>query len=81
MLERVGKAVVSTWLRASVMQYSDVSGGKRDAESVASKRGILLIRNDLRIVADWAFSFLKVALARISKAARIRSTMVDRISP
>ena len=49
--------------------------------SVDRRRGILLIRNDLRIVVVCAFSLRKVALARISKAARIRSTIVDWISP
>jgi hypothetical protein len=75
--DRVGKAFVSTWLRASVIQYSDVRGGNSDAESVARSKGILLIRNDLRIVIDWARSFRNVAFASISKAARIRSTIVD----
>jgi hypothetical protein len=79
--ENVGKALVSTWLKASVMQYSEVSGGNIEAESVDRRRGILLIRNDLRIVVVWAFSLRKVALARMSKAARIRSTIVDWISP
>jgi hypothetical protein len=76
MFDSVGKAVVSTWLRASVMQYSAVSGGKRDEESVARRSGILLMRNDRRIVVDWTFSLRKVAFARISKAARMRSTIV-----
>jgi hypothetical protein len=76
-LERVGKAFVSTLPRASVIQYSDVRGGNSDAESVARRRGILLIRNDLRRVIDWARSFRNVAFAKISKAARMRSNMVD----
>jgi hypothetical protein len=63
------------------MQYSEVSGGKSEGESVDRRRGILLMRNDLRIVVVWAFSLRKVALARTSKAARTRSTIVDWISP
>ena len=81
MFDSVGKALVSTWLKASVMQYSEVSAGKSEGESVDRRRGILLMRNDLRIVVVWAFSLRKVALARTSKAARIRSTIVDWISP
>jgi len=75
--DNVGKALVSTWPNASVIQYSDVRGGNNDAESVARRRGILLIRNDLRIVIDWARSFRNVAFASTSKAARIRSIKVD----
>jgi hypothetical protein len=60
-----------------VIQYSDVRGGNNDAESVVRMRGILLMRNDLRIVIDWARSLRNVAFAKISKAARIRSTIVD----
>jgi hypothetical protein len=75
--DNVGNALVSTWLNASVMQYSDVRGGNNDAESVERRRGVLLIRNDLRIVIDWARSFRNVAFASISKAARMRSIIVD----
>ena len=48
-VDKVGNALVSTWLRASVMQYSEVSGGKNDAESVVRSRGTLLIKNDRRV--------------------------------
>jgi hypothetical protein len=72
-LDRVGNAFVSTWLKASVIQYSDVRGENSDAESVARRIGILLTRNDLRIVMDWARSFRNVAFANMSKAARVRS--------
>ena len=75
--DRVGKALVSTWLNASVIQYSEVRGGNNDAERVARRSGILLIRNDLRMVMNAARSFRNVAFASISKAARIRSIMVD----
>jgi hypothetical protein len=54
---RVGKTLVSTRLRASVMQYSEVSGGKNDAERVEIKRGTLLIRNERRMVIVSFFSF------------------------
>ena len=60
-----------------MIQYSDVSGGKSDAERVARSGGILLQRKDLRIVIDCVRSFRNVAFASISKAARIRSTIVD----
>lgn len=59
------------------MQYSEVRGGKSEAENVARRSGILLMRNDLRIVIDWARSFRNVAFAKTSKAARIRSIIVD----
>ncbi len=81
MLERVGNAVVSTWLNASLTQYSDVRGGNSEDERVDSKRGILLMRKHLRIVVDWARSLRNVAFARISKAARIRSIILERMSP
>jgi hypothetical protein len=75
--DRVGKALVSTWLNASVIQYSEVRGGNNDGERVARRSGILLIRNDLRMVMNAARSFRNVAFASISKAARIRSIIVD----
>ena len=50
MFESVEKALVSTWLSASVMQYSEVRGGKSDDESVVRSNGILLMRNDRKIV-------------------------------
>ena len=77
MLDRVGKALVSTWLSASVIQYSTVNGGKSDVESVAKRRGILLMRKDLRMVVACCFSFRNVALARTSNVPRIRSMIVD----
>jgi hypothetical protein len=80
-VDKVGKALVSTWLRASVMQYSEVSGGKNDAESVVRSRGTLLIKNDRRIVVVCPRSVRDVAFARISKEARIRSVAVDWRSP
>jgi hypothetical protein len=58
-----------------------VSGGNNDDERVARRRGTLLMRKDLRIVVAWTFSFRNVAFARTSNAARIRSIMVDWISP
>jgi hypothetical protein len=78
---RVGKALVSTRLRASVIQYSEVRGGKNDAESVERRRGILLIRKERRAVMESFFSFRKVALANTSKEARIRSIAVLCRSP
>jgi hypothetical protein len=72
---------VSTWLSASVTQCSGVRGGKSDEESVARSSGILLIKNDRRMVVDWALSLRNVAFARISKAARMRSTIVCWMSP
>ena len=81
MFESVGKTLISTCLSASVMQYSAVRGGNRDEDKVDSRRGILLMTNDLRTVVDCARSFRDCAFARISKAASIISTMVDRISP
>ena len=60
-----------------MIQYSEVRDVNSDAESVARSKGILLMRNDLRIVIDWARSLRKVAFASILKAARIRSTIVD----
>lgn len=80
-VDRVGKAFVSTWLRASVMQYSEVSGGKNDAESVVRSSGTLLIKNDRRIVVVCPRSVRDVAFARMSKEARIRSMAVDCTSP
>lgn len=68
---------MSTWFNASVIQYSEVRGGNNDAERVVRRRGILLMRNDLRIVVACARSLLNVAFARTSKAARIRSMIVD----
>ena len=76
-VESVGKALVSTWLRASVMQYSEVSGGKNDAERVVRSKGTLLIKNDRRMVAVCPRSVRDVAFARISNEARIRSMAVD----
>ena len=81
MFDKVGNALVSTWDRASVMQYSEVRGGKSDAESVDRRSGILLTRKERRIVVAWRVSFRKFALARISNAARTRSTIVDCMSP
>jgi len=75
--DKVGNALVSTWLSASVIQYSDVRGGNNEAERVARSRGILLIRKHLRIVMNAARSFRNVAFARISNAASIRSIIVD----
>lgn len=81
MFDRVGNAVVSTLPSACVMQYSDVSGGKSCEHRVVSITGILLIRNDRRTIVVWGFSLRKVAFARISNAARIRSIIVVSRSP
>lgn len=80
-MESVGKALVSTWLRASVMQYSEVSPGKNDPERVVSNRGTLLIKNDRSMVVVCTPSPRDVAFARTSNEARIRSIAVDRTSP
>ena len=58
------------------MQYSEVSGGKYDAERVDMSRGSLLMRNERRMVVVWAGSLRKVAFARTSKDARMRSIVV-----
>jgi len=63
------------------MQNSAVSGGKRDDDKPAISSGNLLIRNDLTRLVSWTFSFLKVALARMSKEQRIKSKIVVRRSP
>ena len=44
MPDKVGKALVSTWLNASVMQNWAVKGGNIEDDSVASSKGSLLIR-------------------------------------
>lgn len=62
-------------------QYSDVRGGKSDDERLTRRSGTLLMRNDRRIVIVCALSFRKVEFARTSKAARIRSIIVCRMSP
>lgn len=80
-VESVGNALVSTWLKASVMQNSDVKGGKKDVASVETSKGTLLIRNDRSIVVVCGPSFRKVALAKTSNDASIRSTVVDWTSP
>ena len=80
-MERVGNALVSTWLSASVMQYSDVSGGKKDAESAVRRRGTLLTKNDRRIIVACPRSVRDVAFANMSKEARIKSMAVDCTSP
>ncbi len=80
-VESVGKALVSTWLRASVMQYSGVSGGYNDAERVVRSRGTLFIKKDLSIVVVCPRSVRDVALARMSKEARIKSMAADCTSP
>ena len=80
-VDRVGKAFVSTRLRAAVIQYSDVRGGKNDADRPVRSKGTLLIRNERRIVVVCARSLCSFALAKMSKEASIRSMVVDCISP
>ena len=63
------------------MQYSDVRGGKNDADRVVRSRGTLLIRKERRRVVVCADSLCSFALARMSKDARIRSIAVDWTSP
>jgi hypothetical protein len=63
------------------MQYSEVSGGKNDAERVVRSKGTLLIKKARSIVVVCARSERDVAFARISKEARIRSIAVDCTSP
>lgn len=58
------------------MQNSAVRGGNKEADRPASNNGNLLVRNDLSRVVSCNFSFRNVALAKISKEARIRSMMV-----
>lgn len=64
-----------------MIQYSEVSGGNNDAESVARMSGTLLTRNDLSMSVDCALSFLKVAFAKTSNDAKTRSMIVVCISP
>lgn len=80
-VESVGNALVSTRLNASVIQNSEVRGGKKDAASVETSNGTLLIKNDRSIVVVCCPSFRKVALAKTSNDASIRSTVVDWTSP
>jgi hypothetical protein len=81
MADRVGKAFVSTWASASVIQYWGVRGANIESAKVASNNGSLLIRYDRsRCPVFWP-SFRKTALARTSKEARIRSIVVFWISP
>jgi hypothetical protein len=63
------------------MQYSEVRGGKSDDERVVNNNGILLIKNDLKMLTVCARSLRNVAFASTSNAAKIRSTIVDCISP
>lgn len=49
-VDKVGNAFVSTRSRAAVMQYSDVRGGKNEADRVVMSKGTLLMRNDRRRV-------------------------------
>jgi hypothetical protein len=63
------------------MQYSDVNGGKNDADKVLRIRGTLLIRNERRIVRVCPRSLCSFALAKMSKDARIRSMVIDCTSP
>ena len=64
-----------------MIQYSEVRGGKKEAERVDMRRGTLLTRNDRRIVTDRGRSLRNVAFANISKDARMRSIVVDCTSP
>lgn len=80
-VDSVGKAFVSTRLRAAVMQYSDVRGGKNDADRVVRSKGTLLVRNDRRMAVVCAGSLCSLALANMSKEARIRSMVVVCTSP
>lgn len=80
-VESVGNAFVSTRLRAAVIQYSDVSGGKNDREREVRSRGTLLLRNDRRRVVVCTGSLCSFAFAKMSKDARIRSIVVDCTSP
>lgn len=64
-----------------MIQYSDVKGGKNDAASVDIRSGTLLIKNERRTVIASFFSLRNVALANISKDARIRSIVVVCKSP
>lgn len=59
------------------MQLSEESGGYNVAESVDKRRGILLMRKERKMDIIGARSFREVASAKISKEARIRSTIVD----
>ena len=72
---------MSTRFNASVIQYSEVSGGNNVADNVDSNKGILLMRNDLKIAICCFRSFRDVASAKISNEARIRSSIVDWVSP
>lgn len=72
---------MSTWLRAVVTQYSDVRGGKKDADRVVRSRGTLLTRKERRRVVVCVDSLCSFALAKMSKDARIRSIAVDWASP
>ncbi len=46
--EKVGKALVSTWLRASVMHNSGLRDGNIGADIMDISNGTLLIRNERR---------------------------------
>ncbi len=81
MEENVGKAFVSTWLSAWVMQNSGVSGGNNDVERADKSKGILLMRNDRRTIVVWGDSFRNIALARTSNEDVISSIHVVWISP
>lgn len=59
-----------------MIQYSEVNGGNKDDVRVVRSNGTLFMRNDRKIVVAWARSFRKVAFAKTSKEARIRSIIV-----
>ena len=75
--DNVGKALVSTRFRASVIQYSDVRGGNRVADKVDRRRGILLIKNERIMDVVWPRSLRDVASAKMSNDASIKSSIVD----
>ena len=63
------------------MQYSTVNGGKTIRAKLFKKTGNLFTRNDRRRVSDSVDSVRYMALARISKDARIRSVINVVASP
>lgn len=80
-VDKVGNAFVSTRFRAAVIQYSDVRGGKKDADRVVSRSGTLLTIKDRNRVVVCVDSLCNFALAKRSKDARIKSMVVDCRSP
>jgi hypothetical protein len=73
--EKEGKALGSTWLSAWVMHISTVMGNM-DPEICARSRGTLLIKNDFKQNMVCVGSLRYMALARISKAAVIKSVAI-----